>query len=145
MKKMKPLLFYLLNKNKFSSGQVLLLLTSFILIFFLLLVIILGNITYPSLQFSQTFRNFVNLQSLSISGLRYALYQINQDPNFATTSAAFNMPQGIFTYSVSSVNTNTKKIRIEARLYNTNFKKILNATATIDSSGAIIGAEVGEE
>lgn len=144
MKKMKPLLFYLLNKNKFSSGQVLLLLTSFILIFFLLLVIILGNITYPSLQFSQTFRNFVNLQSLSISGLRYALYQINQDPNFTTTST-LNMPQGSFIYRVSSVNTNTKKIRIEARLYNTNFRRILNATATIDSNGTILNIEVSEE
>lgn len=140
MKQAKQPLFYHLNK-----GQVVLLIISLILIFFTFLVIILGNVTYSSLQFSYIFRNFISLKSLSISGLRYALYQINQNPTFTTTSASIAMPQGTFTYTVSDIPSSGKRIRVQANLYNTNLIKILNATATIDSSGKILNIEASEE
>jgi hypothetical protein len=82
---------------------------------------------------------------LSISGLRYALYQINQNPNFTTTSAQINMPQGFFVYSVSNVNSFTKKIDVQSNLISPALSKILSATATIDSAGKIINLDVEEK
>ncbi len=112
---------------------------------FVFLVIILGNTTTSSFQFASTFKGFVSLRSLAISGLRYALYQINQDPNFTTSSAQVNMPQGYFIYSVSNINTTTKKIDVQANLTLPTLSKILSATATIDSSGTIVNLEVEEQ
>ena len=112
---------------------------------FVFLVIILGNLTTSSFQFAKTFKGFVSLRSLAISGLRYALYQINQDPNFTTSSAQINMPQGSFIYSVSNISSSTKKIDVQANLTSSLLSKILSATATIDSSGKIINLEVEEK
>lgn len=132
-----------LNKMK---GQIIFLIVSIVLVLFVFLVIILGNITTSSFQFSATFKNFVSLKSLVISGLRYALYQINQNPNFTTTSAQVLMPQGSFTYSVSNINSTTKKINIQASLTaNSNLSKVLNATVTIDSFGKILDLQANEE
>jgi hypothetical protein len=132
-----------LNKMK---GQIIFLIVSIVLVLFVFLVIILGNITTSSFQFSATFKNFVSLKSLLISGLRYALYQINQNPNFTTTSAQVLMPQGSFTYSVSNINSTTKKINIQASLTaNSNLSKVLNATVTIDSFGKILDLQANEE
>jgi hypothetical protein len=135
----KQLLFYHLNK-----GQVIFIIVGLVLTLFVFLVIILGNITTSSFQFVSTFKGFVSLRSLAISGLRYALYQINQDPNFTTSSAQVNMPQGYFIYSVSNINTTTKKIDVQANLNLPSLSKILSATATIDSSGTIVNLEVEE-
>jgi hypothetical protein len=135
----KQLLFYHLNK-----GQVIFIIVGLVLTLFVFLVIILGNTTISSFQFASTFKGFVSLKSLAISGLRYALYQINQNPNFTTSSAQVNMPQGYFIYSVSNINTSTKKIDVQANLTLPTLSKILSATATIDSSGKIINLEVEE-
>jgi hypothetical protein len=135
----KQLSFYHLNK-----GQVIFIIVGLVLTLFVFLVIILGNITTSSFQFASTFKGFVSLRSLAISGLRYALYQINQDPNFTTSSAQVNMPQGYFIYSVSNINTTTKKIDVQANLALPSLSKILSATATIDSSGTIVNLEVEE-
>jgi hypothetical protein len=135
----KQLSFYHLNK-----GQVIFIIVGLVLTLFVFLVIILGNITTSSFQFASTFKGFVSLRSLAISGLRYALYQINQDPNFTTSSAQVNMPQGYFIYSVSNINTTTKKIDVQANLNLPSLSKILSATATIDSSGTIVNLEVEE-
>jgi hypothetical protein len=135
----KQLSFYHLNK-----GQVIFIIVGLVLTLFVFLVIILGNITTSSFQFVSTFKGFVSLRSLAISGLRYALYQINQDPNFTTSSAQVNMPQGYFIYSVSNINTTTKKIDVQANLNLPSLSKILSATATIDSSGTIVNLEVEE-
>lgn len=140
MKKEKQLLLYHLNK-----GQVIFLISSFVLVLFVFLVIILGNTSISSLQFSYIFRNYVSLRSLSISGLRYALYQINQNPGFTTSSAIVLMPQGSFNYSVSDITSGIKKIRVQANLTGGVLTNILNATATIDSSGIILDLEVSEE
>jgi hypothetical protein len=105
----------------------------------------LGNITTSSLQFSYIFQDFVSLRSLAISGLRYALYHINQDPNFTTSSAQVLMPQGNFIYSVSNIDPTTKFINVQANLNNSLLRKILKATATIDSSGKILSLDVSEE
>jgi hypothetical protein len=136
----KQLLFYHLNK-----GQVIFIIVGLVLTLFVFLVIILGNTTTSSFQFTSTFKGFVSLRSLAISGLRYALYQINQDPNFTTSSAQVNMPQGYFIYSVSNINTTTKKIDVQANLTLPTLSKILSATATIDSSGTIVNLEVEEK
>jgi hypothetical protein len=136
----KQLSFYHLNK-----GQVIFIIVGLVLTLFVFLVIILGNTTTSSFQFTSTFKGFVSLRSLAISGLRYALYQINQDPNFTTSSAQVNMPQGYFIYSVSNINTTTKKIDVQANLTLPSLSKILSATATIDSSGKIINLEVEEK
>jgi hypothetical protein len=136
----KQLLFYHLNK-----GQVIFIIVGLVLTLFVFLVIILGNLTTSSFQFAKTFKGFVSLRSLAISGLRYALYQINQDPNFTTSSAQINMPQGSFIYSVSNISSSTKKIDVQANLTLTTLSKILSATATIDSSGKIINLEVEEK
>ncbi len=141
MKKEKQQLFCLLNKQ----GQIIFIIVSLTLILFIFLVIILGNLTSDSLQFDYVFRNFVSLRSLAISGLRYALYQINQNPDFTTSSAIVLMPQGSFNYSVSDISSGIKKIRVEAVLTNSGLRKILNATATIDSSGEILDIEMNEE
>ncbi len=138
--KVKLQLFYHLNR-----GQLLFIIINIVLILFIFFVIILGNISTSSFQFAFTFKNFVSLRSLAISGLRYALYQINQDPNFVTSSAQVLMPQGRFTYSVSNINATTKFIRVQADLSNFLFTKILKATTTIDSTGKILNLEVGEE
>ena len=137
---MKQLLSYNLNK-----GQVIFIIVGLVLTLFIFLVIILGNTTTSSFQFASTFKGFVSLRSLAISGLRYALYQINQDPNFTTSSAQVNMPQGYFIYSVSNINTTTKKIDVQANLTLPSLSKILSATATIDSSGTIVNLEVEEQ
>jgi hypothetical protein len=136
----KQLLFYHLNK-----GQVIFIIVGLVLTLFVFLVIILGNLTTSSFQFAKTFKGFVSLRSLAISGLRYALYQINQNPNFTTSSAQVNMPQGSFIYSVSNINAVTKKIDVQANLTLPSLSKILSATATIDSSGKIINLEVEEK
>ena len=136
---MKQLLFYHLNK-----GQVIFIIVGLVLTLFVFLVIILGNTTTTSFQFASTFKGFISLRSLAISGLRYALYQINQNPNFTTTSATVIMPQGSFTYSVSNIDSLTKKIDVQANLSLPTLSKILIATATIDSSGKIINLEVEE-
>jgi hypothetical protein len=136
----KQLSFYHLNK-----GQVIFIIVGLVLTLFVFLVIILGNTTTSSFQFTSTFKGFVSLRSLAISGLRYALYQINQDPNFTTSSAQVNMPQGYFIYSVSNINTTTKKIDVQANLTLPTLSKILSATATIDSSGTIVNLEVEEK
>jgi hypothetical protein len=135
----KQLSFYHLNK-----GQVIFIIVGLVLTLFVFLVIILGNTTTSSFQFASTFKGFVSLRSLAISGLRYALYQINQDPNFTTSSAQVNMPQGYFIYSVININTTTKKIDVQANLTLPSLSKILSATATIDSSGTIVNLEVEE-
>jgi len=135
----KQLLFYHLNK-----GQVIFIIVGLVLTLFVFLVIILGNTTTTSFQFASTFKGFISLRSLAISGLRYALYQINQNPNFTTTSATVIMPQGSFTYSVSNIDSLTKKIDVQANLSLPTLSKILTATATIDSSGKIINLEVEE-
>jgi hypothetical protein len=129
------------------KGQIIFLIVSIVLVLFVFLVIILGNITTSSFQFSATFKNFVSLKSLVISGLRYALYQINQNPNFTTTSAQVLMPQGSFTYSVSNINSTTKRINIQASLTAnlSNLSKVLNATVTIDSFGKILDLQANEE
>jgi hypothetical protein len=136
----KQRLLYHLNK-----GQLVFTVVGLILTLFVFLVIILGNITNSSLQFSLIFKGSVSLRSLSISGLRYALYQINQNPNFTTTSAQINMPQGFFVYSVLNVNSFTKKIDVQSNLISPALSKILSATATIDSAGKIINLEVEEK
>jgi hypothetical protein len=136
----KQPLSYHLNK-----GQVIFIIVGLVLTLFVFLVIILGNTTTSSFQFASTFKGFVSLRSLAISGLRYALYQINQNPNFTTSSAQVNMPQGYFIYSVSNINALTKKIDVQANLTLPSLSKILSATATIDSSGKIINLEVEEK
>ena len=136
---MKQPLFYHSNK-----GQVIFIIVGLVLTLFVFLVIILGNTTTTSFQFASTFKGFISLRSLAISGLRYALYQINQNPNFTTTSATVIMPQGSFTYSVSNIDSLTKKIDVQANLSLPTLSKILIATATIDSSGKIINLEVEE-
>jgi hypothetical protein len=136
----KQLLFYHLSK-----GQVIFIIVGLVLTLFVFLVIILGNTTTSSFQFASTLKGFVSLRSLAISGLRYALYQINQNPNFTTSSAQVNMPQGHFIYSVSNINALTKKIDVQANLTLPTLSKILSATATIDSTGKIIDLEVEEK
>lgn len=140
MKKGKQLLLCHLNR-----GQVIFLIAGFILILFVFLVIILGNLSTTSLQFGYIFRNYVSLRSLTISGLRYALYQINQNPGFTTSSAVVSMPQGSFNYTVSDITSGMKKIRVQANLTGGVLTKILNATATIDSLGRVLDLEVSEE
>ncbi len=146
MKKEKQQLFCLSNKQRltFQKGQIIFVIATLTLILFIFLVIILGNLSSTSLQFGYVFRNFVSLRSVAISGLRYALYQINQNPNFTTSSAVVFMPQGYFNYTVLDVASGTKKIRVQATL-TTGLSRILNATATIDSSGKILDIEMSEE
>lgn len=138
--KANQLLFYHLNK-----GQILFFLISIFLILFVFFVIIIGNINISSFQFSFNFKNFVSLKSLEISGLRYALYQINQNPNFTTTSAQIVMPQGNFVYSVSNISSSTKFINVIANLNNSLLTRTLKATTTIDSLGNIINLEISEQ
>ena len=130
---------------KSKKGQVIFIIVGLVLTLFVFLVIILGNITVSSFQFTSTFKGFVSLRSLAISGLRYALYQINQDPNFTTSSAQVIMPQGNFIYSVFNINSTTKKINVQVNLTSPQLTKFLNATATIDNFGTITGLEVEEQ
>jgi len=139
----KPLLFYLLNKK--NKGQLLFAVVGIILVIFVFLVIMLGNTSSSFFNFSVSFKNFVSLRSLAISGLRYCLYQINQNPSFSTTSAQFIMPQGSFIYSVTSSDFFTKNIQVQANLNDYSFSKILKATATINESGEILSLEIAEE
>jgi len=130
-----------------SKAQVLLGLLGIILIFFGFLIIILLNIVNLNYNFGYLFRQFVNLTSIEISGLRYALYKINQNPSFTTSSARVNMPLGYFIYSISTTSDpSLRLIRIESYLTTTpNLSKILKATATIDqSTGAILNLIVSE-
>ncbi len=138
--RLKPWLLCHLNK-----GQIFFVIIGIVLILFVSFVIMLGNITISSIQFSFVFKQFVSLRSLAISGLRYALYQINQNPNFTTTSAQVLMPQGRFTYSVSNINQTTKSINVQANLINSSLSRILKATATIDNLGTILNLEISEE
>jgi uncharacterized membrane protein YjjP (DUF1212 family) len=128
-----------------NKGQIMFFLVSLILIFFIFLVIILSNTTNTFFQFNNVFQKFISLKSLLISGLRYSLYQINQNPSFTTTSASLIMPQGVVIYSVSDYNTTTKIININASLNSFNLSRILTATATINASGTIINLDVKEE
>lgn len=125
-----------------NLGQMLLLIIGLILTISVFLVIMLGNISTKQFQFTFIFKNFVSLRSLVISGLRYALYQINQNPDFVTSSAQVVMPQGNFIYSVSNINSTTKGINVQANLNSPSLTKILKATATINSSGTILNLEV---
>ncbi len=127
-----------------NKGQVIFLVVGLTLILFTFFVIILGNLSSSSIQFSYIFRNFVSLKSLEISGLRYALWQINQNPAFTTSSAVIYMPQGYFTYSVSDIGSK-KKITVQATLTNSMLTRILNATATIDTTGKILDLEMSEQ
>ena len=127
-----------------NKGQVIFLVVGLTLILFTFFVIILGNLSSSSIQFSYIFRNFVSLKSLEISGLRYALWQINQNPAFTTSSAVISMPQGYFTYSVSDIGSK-KKITVQATLTNSMLTRILNATATIDTTGKILDLEMSEQ
>lgn len=127
-----------------NKGQIVFVIVGLVLTLFIFLVIILGNTTTSSFQFASTFKGFVSLRSLAISGLRHALYQINQNPNFTTTSLQIIMPQGYFSYSVSNVSSSVKKIDVQANLNSSSLSKILSATATIDSSGTITNLEVEE-
>ncbi len=138
--RLKPWLLCHLNR-----GQIFFVIIGIVLILFVSFVIMLGNITISSIQFSFVFKQFVSLRSLAISGLRYALYQINQNPNFTTTSAQVLMPQGRFTYSVSNINQTTKSINVQANLINSSLSRILKATATIDNLGTILNLEISEE
>ncbi len=141
MRKEKQPLFCHLNK-----GQVIFLVVSIVLILFVFLVIILGNLSISSLQIGYIFRHYVTLNSLAISGLRYALWQINQNPNFTTSSATVLMPQGSFIYRVSTTTDSNKRlIIVEATLANSLLKKILKATTTIDNTGKILDLEITEE
>ena len=127
------------------KGQVIFIIVSLVLTLFVFFVIMLTNITVNSFQFTSTFKGFVSLRSLAISGLRYALYQINQNPDFTTSSAQVIMPQGNFVYLVSNVNTTTKKINVQANLTFPLLTKILEATVTIDNLGKITNLEVEEK
>jgi hypothetical protein len=127
------------------KGQVIFIIVGLVLTLFVFLVIIVGNLTTSSFQFTSTFKGFVSLRSLAISGLRYALYQVNQNPNFITSSAQVLMPQGNFIYSVTSTDPTIKIIKVEAYLTSTTLTKILNATATIDASGTILNFQVSEQ
>lgn len=140
MRKVKQLLVYHSNK-----GQIIFLIVSLILTLFVFLVIMLGNLSTSSFQFTYILRNFVNLRSLAISGLRYSLWQINQNPNFNTSSSTVMMPQGSFIYSVSNIDGLNKRIIIQANLNNSLLSKVLNATATISSTGTILNLEISEE
>ncbi|MCS7200726.1 MAG: hypothetical protein NZ822_01070, partial [Patescibacteria group bacterium] len=115
MNRQKRLLAYHLN----NRGQVLLLIVGLILTFIIFFVIILGNTSTSSFQTVYVFRNFLHVRSLLISGLRYALFQINQNPNFVTSSAQINMPQGNFVYSISTTSDIFKRtITVQANLTN---------------------------
>lgn len=133
------------KSNKINKGQIVFMLVGLFLIFFVFLIIILGNITNNYLQFSVIFRNFITLRSLALSGLTFALFQINQNPSFTTSSGIINMPQGYFNYSVSDFYPDTKIINIEAFLNNSNLSKNINATTTIDViTGKILNVEINE-
>lgn len=122
------------------------LIVGLILTFLVFFVIMLGNLGTTSFQTIYVFKNFVHLKSLVISGLRYALFQINQNPNFITSSAQVNMPQGYFIYSVATTsNFFVKTITVQANLSNSSLNKILKATATIDDNGVILSLDVSEE
>ncbi|GIW65060.1 MAG: hypothetical protein KatS3mg093_039 [Candidatus Parcubacteria bacterium] len=123
-----------------------LLIVGLLLTFVVFFVIILGNINTSSFQTVYVYKNFISLRSLVISGLRYALFQINQDPNFVTSSAQVNMPQGYFIYSVATTNDIfVKKITVQANLTSSGLSKILQATTTINASGTILFLDVSEQ
>jgi hypothetical protein len=138
--KVNQWLFYHLNK-----GQVLFTIVGIFLILFVFSVIILGNINISSSEFSFAFKKYISLKSLEISGLRYVLYQINQNPSFTTSSGQIIMPQGSINYSVSNLGSDKKIINIVANLSNSLLTRTLKATATIDSFGNIIDLETSEE
>lgn len=127
-----------------KKAQVLLGILGMILIFFGFLLIILLNIINVNYDFGYIFRRTINLRSIEISGLRYALYQINKNPNFVTTSSTVNLPHGYFVYSVqTTTNTNLRLIRVDSYLTTTPpMSKTLTATATINASGTILNLEV---
>ncbi len=129
-----------------KKGQVILGFLGIILIFFGFLIIILLNLVSLNYNFGYIFRKFINLSSLEISGLRYALYQINNIPNFTTTSARVNLPQGYFLYTVqTTTDPSLRIINIESNLTTTPMRKILKATATIDTvSLSILDLLIGE-
>lgn len=129
-----------------KTGQVLLGFLGVILIFFGFLIIILLNIISINYNFGFLFRKFINLSSLEISGLRYALYKINNIPNFTTSSAQINLPQGYFRYSVqTTTDPSLRIIIVESYLTTTLMQKVLKATATIDvNSLSILNLIVGE-
>jgi hypothetical protein len=139
----KQPLFFRLNNSK--KAQLLFAIIGVILVIFVFLIIMLGSSSSSFFNFSVTFKNFVSLRSLVISGLRYSLYQINQNPYFSTTSSQFNMPQGNFIYTVTSTNFFTKIIEVRANLNNSSLSKILKATATINEGGVITSLEISEQ
>jgi hypothetical protein len=123
-----------------------LLIIGLLLTFIVFFVIILGNINTSSFQTIYTFKNFISLRSLLISGLRYALFQINQNPDFTTSSAQVMMPQGYFIYSIATTNDPfVKTIAVQANLTSPVLTKALQATATINSSGTILSLDVSEQ
>jgi hypothetical protein len=85
-----------------KKGQVLLGFLGIILIFFGFLVIIVLNYLSFSYNLAFIFQRNISLKSLEISGLRYALYRINQDRDFTTTSMQINLPQGYVNISIAT-------------------------------------------
>ncbi|BCX15354.1 MAG: hypothetical protein KatS3mg097_246 [Candidatus Parcubacteria bacterium] len=128
-----------------TKGQITFLLVNLILIFIIFFIIILGNLSIVNLNFNREFNQYIVLKSLVFSGLNYSLYNINKNPNFATTNAIFVMPSGnYFRYSVVSLNSTTKVIDINGYLTSSELRKNLKATVTIDLSGGIIDLNFNE-
>ncbi len=132
-----------------KKGQILLGFLGIILIFFSFLVIIVLNYLSFSYNLSFIFQRNISLKSLEISGLRYALYRINQDRDFTTTSMQINLPQGYVDISITttSLSSNLRLISLTSTLTSTAISKNLFATATIDISSAsstILNLEVSD-
>jgi hypothetical protein len=95
------------------------------------------------------FQRNISLKSLEISGLRYALYRINQDRDFTTTSMQINLPQGYVNISIAttSLSSSLRLISLTSTLTSTAISKNLFATATIDissPSSTILNLEVSD-
>lgn len=146
MKREKQQFLYHFDMLK-NKGQILFLIISLILVFLVFLFIIINNLSSEYLNFVYTFNKFISLKSLAYSGLSYAFYKINANPNFSIDSAEVLMPQGKFLYSVTNTNFSSfvKMITVEAELNDKSLKKILKATVTINSNGKILDYEIGEE
>lgn len=132
-----------------KKAQVLLGFLGIVLIFTGFLIIIILNYLSTSSNLAFVFQKFINLKSIEISGLRYALFQINQNRDFTTSSARIDLPHGYFLYSVSTTTagTNLRIIRIDSYLTSTLMTKTLWATATIDLSSAsssILNLEISD-
>lgn len=132
-----------------KKGQILLGFLGITLLFAGFLVIIILNNLSASSNLAFVFRRFINLKSIEISGLRYALFQINQNRDFTATSARIDLPHGYFLYSVAttSLGSNLRIITIQSYLTTTPMTKTLSATATIDissPSSTILNLEISD-